>query len=187
MRDLPAIGSELGGYRLESLIARGGMGVVYLAEDVRMRRTVALKVLASELGENEPFRARFLHESRVAITPFRNALRLAGTLELAGLDPTVRPGRIAAITAAARQSLAGWPANPGNGRAWAGFRPITPDGLPVIGRLPGFENLLVASGHAMLGVTLAPVTGEAIAELLTNDQPIERLAPFDPGRFSRRP
>ena len=66
MRDLPPIGSELGGYRLQSLIARGGMGVVYLAEDVRMGRTVALKVLASELGENERFRARFLHESRVA-------------------------------------------------------------------------------------------------------------------------
>ena len=66
MRDLPPIGSELGGYRLQSLLARGGMGVVYIAEDVRMGRTVALKVLASELGENEKFRARFLHESRVA-------------------------------------------------------------------------------------------------------------------------
>ena len=66
MRDLPPIGSELGGYRLQSLLARGGMGVVYIAEDVRMGRTVALKVLASELGENERFRARFLHESRVA-------------------------------------------------------------------------------------------------------------------------
>ena len=66
MRDLPPIGSELGGYRLQSLIARGGMGVVYIAEDVRMGRTVALKILASELGENERFRARFLHESRVA-------------------------------------------------------------------------------------------------------------------------
>ena len=66
MRDLPPIGSEVGGYRLESLIARGGMGVVYIAEDVRMGRTVALKILASELGENERFRARFLHESRVA-------------------------------------------------------------------------------------------------------------------------
>ncbi|MDP1850689.1 MAG: protein kinase [Solirubrobacteraceae bacterium] len=66
MRDLPPIGSELGGYRLQSLIARGGMGVVYIAEDVRMGRTVALKVLASELAENERFRARFLHESRVA-------------------------------------------------------------------------------------------------------------------------
>ena len=66
MHDEPQIGAEIGGYRLESVIARGGMGVVYLAEDVRMGRTVALKILPGELAENERFRARFLHESRVA-------------------------------------------------------------------------------------------------------------------------
>jgi len=66
MHDEPQIGVEIGGYRLESVIARGGMGVVYLAEDVRMGRTVALKILPAELAENERFRARFLHESRVA-------------------------------------------------------------------------------------------------------------------------
>ena len=66
MFDEPQIGAEIGGYRLESVIARGGMGVVYLAEDVRMGRTVALKILPGELAENERFRARFLHESRVA-------------------------------------------------------------------------------------------------------------------------
>ena len=66
MCDEPQIGAEIGGYRLESVIARGGMGVVYLAEDVRMGRTVALKILPGELAENERFRARFLHESRVA-------------------------------------------------------------------------------------------------------------------------
>lgn len=128
----------------------------------------------------------YLHETRVAITPFRNALRLAGTMELAGLDPQIRPARIAAIAVAATRSLANWTAQPGDGHAWAGFRPITPDGLPVIGRLPGFDNLLVASGHAMLGVTLAPVTGEAVAGVLAADRPIDRLAPFDPARFSRR-
>ncbi len=66
MRDEPQIGAEIGGYRLESVIARGGMGVVYLAQDERMGRTVALKILPGELAENERFRARFLHESRVA-------------------------------------------------------------------------------------------------------------------------
>ena len=66
MHDEPQIGAEIGGYRLESVIARGGMGVVYVAEDVRMGRTVALKILPAELADNERFRARFLHESRVA-------------------------------------------------------------------------------------------------------------------------
>ncbi len=66
MRGEPGIGTEFGNYRLEELLSRGGMGVVYVAEDVRMGRTVALKLIAAEYAENEAFRTRFLHESRVA-------------------------------------------------------------------------------------------------------------------------
>lgn len=63
---LPRVGAELGGYRIQSTLSRGGMAMVYLAEDLRMGRTVALKVLAAELGEDDSFRERFLRESRVA-------------------------------------------------------------------------------------------------------------------------
>jgi non-specific serine/threonine protein kinase len=66
MRGEPGIGTEFGNYRLAELLSRGGMGVVFLAEDVRMGRTVALKLIAAEYAENDAFRARFLHESRVA-------------------------------------------------------------------------------------------------------------------------
>ena len=66
MRGEPGIGTEFGNYRLAELLSRGGMGVVYLAEDVRMGRTVALKLIAAEYAENDAFRQRFLHESRVA-------------------------------------------------------------------------------------------------------------------------
>jgi D-amino-acid dehydrogenase len=60
---------------------------------------------------------------------------------------------------------------------------MTPDGLPIIGHLPGHRNLVVASGHAMLGVTLAPATGESVAELITTGCAPQVLAPFDPARF----
>jgi D-amino-acid dehydrogenase len=60
---------------------------------------------------------------------------------------------------------------------------MTPDGLPVIGRVPGYGNLIVAAGHAMLGVTLAPATGDAVAELITTGRAPEVIAPFDPARF----
>src|SRR5437867_2262548 len=59
-------GSELAGYRVESLIGRGGMGVVYLAEHLRLKRKVALKVLAPELASDERFRERFVIESELA-------------------------------------------------------------------------------------------------------------------------
>ncbi len=63
------------------------------------------------------------------------------------------------------------------------MRPLTPDGLPVIGLLPGFRNLAVASGHAMLGVTLAPATAEAVADLIVTGHAPDVLGPFDPARF----
>jgi D-amino-acid dehydrogenase len=61
---------------------------------------------------------------------------------------------------------------------------MTPDGLPIIGWLPGYHNLAVASGHAMLGVTLAPATGDAIAELIATGRAPEVIGPFDPARFA---
>jgi D-amino-acid dehydrogenase len=127
-----------------------------------------------------------LHEARVAVTPLDGCLRLAGTMELSGLNHRLESSRLAAIARAGDAYLHGWPADPPRPRVWTGSRPMTPDGLPVIGLVPGFSNVAVASGHAMLGVTLAPVTGEAIAELLTVGKRPEGLAPFDPGRFGRR-
>jgi D-amino-acid dehydrogenase len=63
------------------------------------------------------------------------------------------------------------------------MRPITPDGLPLLGRLPRFDNVYIATGHAMLGVTLAPATAESMANLMTGN-PAPELAPFEPGRFN---
>jgi len=66
-----------------------------------------------------------------------------------------------------------------------GMRPLTPDGLPMIGRLPTRENVYVATGHQMLGVTLAASTGEALSQLMLEGRTDSDLRPFDPARFSR--
>ena len=132
----------------------------------------------------DPIRAPlYLHEARVAVTPLAGLVRLAGTMELAGLNGRIAPRRAAAIAAAGAASVRGWPTDPSRATVWVGFRPMTPDGLPVIGLAPGFGNLAVAGGHAMLGVTLAPATGEAIAALLTTGRAPDVILPFDPGRF----
>jgi D-amino-acid dehydrogenase len=130
-----------------------------------------------------PSRAIYLYEMRVGISPFNGAARLGGTMEMSGLNQRIVPSRIAAIRRAAARYLPGSEKGAAE-TEWTGMRPLTPDGLPAIGRAPGFENLYVAAGHAMLGVTLAPVTGAAIAEEVLGEASSFDLKPFDPSRFA---
>jgi D-amino-acid dehydrogenase len=67
-----------------------------------------------------------------------------------------------------------------------GMRPFLPDGLPAIGLAPGYDNLYVATGHGMLGITLGPDTGAAVAELMCLGKTDINLRPFDPARFTRQ-
>jgi len=123
-------------------------------------------------------------ESRFVASPMEGMLRLAGTMEFSGLNDIIRPERVAALATGAAQALTGFPAGTSGATVGSGLRPITPDGLPVIGWLPGFRNVAVASGHAMLGVTLAPSTGDAVAELVTTGRAPAVIEPFDPARFT---
>jgi len=123
-------------------------------------------------------------EARFACTPMDGMVRLAGTMELSGINEIVRKERVAAIAKGAARGFTGWPADPAAAKIDSGLRPMTPDGLPVIGWVPGFRNLAVASGHAMLGVTLAPSTAEGIAELMTTGRAPDVIKPFDPARFN---
>jgi D-amino-acid dehydrogenase len=127
-------------------------------------------------------------EARVAVTPMggeRGAmLRFGGTLELAGLDLTIDRRRVAAIERGARRFLA-LPDDLALLEVWRGLRPCTPDGLPMIGRPARWSNLVVATGHAMLGLTLGPVTGRLVGQIVTGETPLLDLAPVDPDRFAR--
>lgn len=135
-------------------------------------------------GIGAPRRPLYLTEAKVGVSPYDDAVRIAGTLELAGLDLTIDRRRLAAVERAARTYLPGW--QPGAARVeWAGLRPLAPDGLPVIGAVPGHDGLFVATGHGMLGITLGPATGEALAPLVL-DEPSPLLLPFTPARFARR-
>jgi D-amino-acid dehydrogenase len=129
-----------------------------------------------------PARPLYLVEAKVGVSPFAGGVRLAGTLELGSRDPGLNRRRVDALDAAADRYLAGW--RPGGGRReWAGFRPALPDGLPAIGPVSGHDGLFVATGHQMLGVTLAPATAEALAPAVLDGEGLRALAPFSPDRF----
>jgi D-amino-acid dehydrogenase len=121
-------------------------------------------------------------EAHVIATPLPGRLRLSGTLELAGLDTSISRVRVDAIRRAAARVLA-----IDDERAeidvWAGLRPCTPDGLPVIGRPFGVEPLVLATGHARKGLSLSPITGRLVAELVAGEAPSFDLAPLSPDRF----
>ena len=135
-----------------------------------------------EPAEDDPPLPVWLNEARVIVTPLQGRLRLAGTLELAGLDLSVDRVRVGAIVRAAERGLP-----PLRGRrvleVWRGLRPCTPDGLPIVGRPAGQANVTLATGHAMMGLTLAPITGRLVAELLAGERPTLDLRPLSPDRF----
>lgn len=127
-----------------------------------------------------PGRALFFVEAMVGAAPYDGAVRLAGMLELAGMDPQAHPRRIELLRRAARSYLNGW--DPGDGgEPWAGLRPLPPDGLPIIGPVPGRPGAFVATGHGMVGVTLAPATGALLAHAVLEGRPLPDV--FSPARF----
>jgi D-amino-acid dehydrogenase len=126
----------------------------------------------------------YMEEARVIATPLAGRLRLAGTLELSGTDSGVDPVRLASLGRAADRTLR-LPAGARPVRVWRGLRPCAPDGLPLIGAADGVSNLVLATGHAMLGTTLAPVTGEIVAGLLAGEPAKREHDVFLPSRFRR--
>jgi D-amino-acid dehydrogenase len=127
-----------------------------------------------------------LSDAKVAVTPLDTKVRLAGTMEFGPHDESVNDVRIAAILRAPGQYFRDWPAQPAHVIAGAGMRPMTPDGLPIIGRLPGLTNAYVSTGHGMMGVTLAPGSARAMTTLVTTGRQPHELLPFDARRFLRR-
>ena len=123
-----------------------------------------------------------LYEAKVGVSPFRETLRVAGTLELTGLDLSINMRRVRAIERAAQRFLPGL-ASLERIETWRGLRPCTPDDLPVIGSPRRLPELVIASGHGMSGISQGPITGQLVAELVTGETPSLDLAPFSPDRF----
>ncbi len=121
-------------------------------------------------------------EHRVAVTPMRSGYRLGSTMEFAGYDASLPRRRLDLLKEAARHYLHEPYGEPVE-EEWFGWRPMTYDGVPVIGRSPAASNLVIAAGHNMLGLSMAPATGKLVAELLGDGTPHVDPAPYSAARF----
>jgi D-amino-acid dehydrogenase len=122
-------------------------------------------------------------DAHVAVSPLNDGLRIAGTMEFAGFDARVRRRRVEAMKAAAAAGFGDWDPGKPHREAWAGLRPMTPDGLPIIGRLRATPNAMVATGHAMLGLTQAPATARAVRNLMRGEPVPDTIRALGPQRF----
>jgi D-amino-acid dehydrogenase len=126
-----------------------------------------------------------LSEARVAVTPMGSALRFAGTMEMSGIDEGIDAARVRGIV----NSVAAYypdvtPAHLKQATVRTGLRPCSPDGLPYVGRVSRIANLSVATGHAMMGMSLGPITGKLMAEILS-DEPLScTMAGLSPDRYA---
>ena len=180
-----AVKTGAGDFEADQVILAAGAWTPVVARDLRMNIPVQPArgySLTMSAPKGMPRRALLLGERRVAVTPMGDLLRFTGRLELSDLDTTVNPKRIAGIERAVREYIH-LDERLDIKETWAGLRPTTPDGMPIIGRSPRYKNLIIATGHAMLGLALGPGTGQVVTELVNGKETAFDLNPLRVERF----
>lgn len=139
--------------------------------------------LTASAIQHMPRRALILGDRRVAVSPFGDRLRVTGRLEVGEYSTTPNPRWIQRLENFAREYIR-LDEKLDIKETWAGLRPVTPDGVPMIGFSSRYENLILAAGHAMLGLSLGPGTGQVVADLANGAPPLFDLRAFNPQRFA---
>jgi D-amino-acid dehydrogenase len=134
-------------------------------------------------GAMRPSHALYLAEAKVGISSYADSVRIAGVFELGNSSDVLHRRRLEAMLATVEPYFSDWrPSSETALLEWAGLRPMTADGLPLIGRSPALQSVFVATGHGMLGVTLAPATAALLTPLVLEGRAAPELTPFDPVR-----
>jgi D-amino-acid dehydrogenase len=123
-----------------------------------------------------------LRERSVCVTAWGDGYRLGSTMEFSGYDDRLDPRRLAALERGAREYLRE-PVGPEVRERWYGWRPMSYDDIPIIGRVPGHRRLWLATGHGMMGVGMSAGSGQLLADLVTGAAPAVDPAPYSPLRF----
>ena len=177
--------TKSGDFEAEQIILATGAWTPSVAHDLRLNIPVQPArgySLTMSATKQMPRHALILGERRIAVSPLDNLLRFTGRLEVGNASTIPNPLWIQRIENAVREYI-----ELGEKldikETWAGLRPTTPDGMPIIGHSPKHNNLILATGHAMLGLSLGPGTGQVVAELVNGKKTAFDLSPLRLERF----
>ena len=182
---IQSVKTSAGIFEANEVILAAGAATPIVAKDLKIylpvqsARGYSMTIAAPSKMPKLPL---LLGERRVAVSPMGDLLRFTGRLELSNVDTTVNQKRVAGIVRAVREYMH-LDEKLDVKETWAGLRPTTPDGVPMIGRSSRYKNLIVATGHAMLGLSLGPGTGQVVSDLVTGEKPLFDLNPLRIERF----
>lgn len=200
IENMPLQSLERDGERLSALTAAGRLRardvvVAAGAWSSRMAKEIGLPWLRKAIQPGKgysitysrpalvPKTALMLRDRSVCVTTWGDGYRLGSTMEFSGYDTSLNERRLGALERGAREFLHE-PVGPEVRERWYGWRPMSRDDIPLIGRAPGHKHLWLACGHGMMGVGMSTGTGQLIADLIQGRQPAVDPTPFDPARFS---
>lgn len=187
-RRISAVVTTRGTFRPDQVVLAAGAWSAAVTRDLKLGLPIqpakgySITVKRPPAAPNMPLS---LSERKVAVSPMDETLRFSSTLELGGLDFSINRRRVAATRRGVREYLTGM-TNLELIEIWRGLRPVTPDTLPIIGRSSALDNLVVATGHGMLGMTQGPITGKLVSQIVVGERPAIDLTLLRVERFSAR-
>jgi D-amino-acid dehydrogenase len=185
---LVSVATNAGPFDFDELILCGGSWSPLLARELGLKIPIqAGKGYSLTLKQPRelPQLCSIFTEARMAVTPMGTSLRFGGTMEIAGLNEDINPVRVQGIIKAVPDYFPKFsPQDFAGVQPWRGLRPCSPDGLPYLGRTAKFSNLVIATGHAMMGMSLSPITGKLVSEIVSGEKPSFDLNLFSPDRFA---
>lgn len=174
-----------GEFEAEHVVLAAGAWSSIVARDLRLNLPLqparGYSVTVAAPGKM-PRHAFILGDRRVAVSPFGELLRFTGRLEVGEYSTTPNPDWLARLEKFVREYIE-LDEKLDVKETWAGLRPVTPDGVPAIGRAPHLSNLTVATGHAMVGLSLGPGTGQLVSELVNEQKTAFDIRPLNLERF----
>lgn len=185
---IAAVNSSTKEFSADEVVLCGGSWSPLLVRELALRIPIQAGKgysLTLEKPRELPGLCSIFTEARMAITPMGTSLRFGGTMEIAGLNEDINPVRVQGIIKAVPKYFPKFsPADFAGVQPWRGLRPCSPDGLPYLGRTKKFSDLILATGHAMMGMSLSPITGQLVSEIVSGEKPSFDLSLLSPDRFA---